>query len=116
MMSWLMGLLMCLAAAVSETWTRQLLRRVPLELAQIASTMGDHWTRRTAIPLYRGFAMAEIAEMLHHLSVVLLLIALVLFLYSMDRAAAISVSALAILCLVAHLRRTNCAYLRRSRL
>ena len=85
MMSWLAGLLVCLVAAVTETWTWQLLRRVPLELAQMASTMGDHWTRRTAIPLHRGFAMAE---MLHHLSVVLLLIALVLFLYNMDRAAA----------------------------
>ena len=101
---------MCIAAAVSALWTRELLRKVRLELVQIASTMGN---QADVHSMHRGFAMAE---MLHHLSVVLLLIALVLFLYSMGRAAAISVSTLAILYLVARLKRTNYVYLRRSRL
>jgi len=54
---------------------------------QIASTMGNQADVHSE-SMYRGFAMAE---MLHHLSVILLLIALV-FLYSMDSAVAISVS------------------------
>jgi len=100
---------MCIAAAVGAMWTRQLLRKVRLELAQIPSTMGDHWTRQTAIPCTVDLRWLEWS------TIVLLLIALVLFLYNVDRAAAI-VSALAILYLAPHLKRTNYAYLRRSRL
>ena len=55
----------------------------------------------------RGF---EMAEMLHHLFVILLLIALVLFLYSMDSVVAISVSTLVVLYLVAQPKPTNYRY------
>lgn len=105
-----MDLLICIAAAVSAMWTQQLLRRVRVELAQIASTMGD---QAEVHSMHRVFAMAQ---MLHHLSVVSLFIALVLFLYNMNRAAAISVLTLAIWYLAAQLKQTNCAYLRMSRL
>ena len=111
MMSWLTGLLMCTVAAVSALWTRQLLlRKVRHEMAQIASTMGN---QADVHSMRRGYVMAK---MLHHLSVVLLFIALVLFIYSMNRAAAISISTLAILYLVARLKQLNYVYLRRSRL
>jgi len=96
-MAWLPGLLLSIAVAVSAIWPQQLLRKVRLELAQMASTMGNQADVRY---MRRGFAMAE---MLHHLSVVLLLIALVLFLYSMGSAVAISVSTLVVLYLVAQL-------------
>ena len=82
---------MCTVAAVSALWTRQLLRKVRHEMAQTASTMGN---QADVNSMRRGYVMAE---MLHRLSVVLLFIALVLFLYNMNRAAAISVSTLAIL-------------------
>lgn len=103
-----MDLLLCIAASVSVMWTQQLLRKVRLELAQIASTMGDRAEVRS---MHRGFTMAK---MLHDLSVVLLFIALVLFLYKLNRAATISVLTLAIWYLVARLKQTDYACLRLS--
>ena len=91
---------MCIATAVSELWTRgHCCAKSDLDLLKLYRRWGP-LDQADGHSMYRGFAMAE---MFHHFSVVLLLIALVLFLYSMDRAAAISVSALAILYLVAHL-------------
>jgi hypothetical protein len=101
-----MDLLICIAAVVSVKQTQQLLRKVRHKLAQIPSTMGDQAEVRS---IHRVFAMTQ---MLHHLSVVLLLVTLVLFLYNISRAAAISLSALAIWYLVARIKQTNCAYLR----
>jgi hypothetical protein len=101
---WLPGLLLSIVAAVSAMWTQQLLPKVRLELAQIPSTMR---TRADAHSIQRGF---EMAEMLHHVSVVLLLIALVLFLYSMDRAVAISILTLVVPYLVAQLKQSDFAY------
>ena len=80
-------------------------------LAEIASTMENQANVHSAV--HRGF---EMAEMLHHLSVILLLIALVLFIYSMDTAVAISVSTLVVLYLVAQLKQTNYRYSSWSRL
>ena len=95
-MEWLTSILICIAASVSVMWSRQLLRKARPDLAQITSTMGDQADIHF---MQRGFAMAE---MLHYLSVVFLLIGLVVFLYIANRAAAIS---LVILFLVARLRR-----------
>ena len=94
-MIWLPGRLLSIVAAISAIWTQRLLRKVRVELAQMLSTMGN---RADARSIQRGF---EMAEMLHHLSVVSLLIALVLFLYSMDRAVAISMLTLVVPYLVA---------------
>jgi len=104
-----MDLLLCIAAAVSVMWTQQLLRKVRLELAQIASTMGDRAEVRS---MHRGFTMAK---MLHDISVVLFFIALALFLYNLNRVATISVlTTLAIWYLVARLKQTDYAGLRMS--
>ena len=50
------------------------------------------------------------AETLHHVSVVLLLVSLVLFLYNTDRAVAISTLTLVVPYLVAQLKQTDLAY------
>jgi len=101
-MAWLPDLPLSVTVTVSAIWTQHLLRKVRLDLAQIASTMVNQADVHSE-SMYRGFAMAE---MLHHLSVILLLIALV-FLYSMDSAVAISVSPVVVLYRVAQLKPTN---------
>ena len=57
--------------------------------------------------IQRGF---EMAETLHHVSVVLLLVSLGLFLYNTDRAVAISTLTLVVPYLVAQLKQTDLAY------
>ena len=103
-MIWLPGRLLSIVATISAIWTQRLLRKVRVELAQMLSTMRN---RADARSIQREF---EMAEMLHHLSMVSLLIALVLFLYSMDRAVAISILTLVVPYLVAQLKQSDFAY------